>query len=240
MEQLPLKVIPKLQYAPERFFIHTGVKVILDALQATLKSHFALSFIQGSPRSGKTHLSLYLSHYLLNQGVQSFIVDGSELTERENNSEFDITKVSAPVLIIDNAEVLLNTFHPGTSGPFVYLVEERRRKGGAIILFSTQSPEELPCDDHIKSRIASGSIYHITQPSDEDMLPLLSELARQRGLALTERKEKYLIQRLGRSIQAIEALLERAVIISELNEHYRIDFSVLNDALRPEQNENCG
>jgi len=230
MDQLSLKITPRLSYAAENFLLHEGVlKLYEETIAILTHKNFGVVFIDGSRRSGKTHLSILLSHVLSVRGFSPRLIDGNSLS-RWILSWRNEKKSGDEILILDEAEKYFKNKSAGSSGEFVSLVEEMRKECKGIVLLSGISLHAFPCDDHIRSRILPGVGYSILAPGEEDVRGIIKQMALQRGLKLTERKLGYLSKRLPRDIFSIEDYLDRLLKITTVT-NSKADFVTMGDAL---------
>lgn len=230
MDQLSLKITPRLSYAAENFILHEGVlKLFEEVVALVTHDNFSVAFIDGSKRSGKTHLSILLTHVISVRGFFPRLVEGSSLS-RWLIGWNEEKRRSDEIIIVDEAEKYFKSKNPGRSGEFVSLVEELRKSGKGIILISGTPLTSFPCDEHIKSRILPGVGYTIGSPSEDDMRGVIGQMALQRGLKLLDRKLLYLSKRLPREVKAIEEYLDRLIKIASVT-NSKTNFSAMNDAL---------
>jgi len=235
MTQLSLNITPCVSYDPEHFVVHHGVKEVLNAAGVFLTESsgavpcFQILFVQGAGRTGKTHLSIYLSDLLAKAGRYPHLV---EATKDLKLSEILVGRQLTPAdtFIVDDAEDYLAAQQPGMSGDFVSFIEALRVLGAGVILLSSQAPEAFPCDEHIRSRIFPGVGPLLTAPLESEVPLLLGALAHQRGIALTDRKIEFLERRLPRDIEQLEAYLDRVQYISHITGK-PVRFPILGDAL---------
>ena len=207
MRQLALPIRPALLYSPEGFVRHAGVSAVLDELVSLgTGSAFAIRYIQGARRSGKTHTALRLHMDLVALGRDVLVIDGAAGWEAAR-VRGAITPRS--VVLIDDADHLLDALKPEDEGIFVTLVEQLRAVGGKVFLFAARPVAELKTDDHVCSRLRLAAGLAIGAPADGEFHVLLEALARQRGLRLRAREVAFLTRRLGRDIQSLEYYLER-------------------------------
>lgn len=255
MTQLPLNITPLLSYEPEQFFVHSGVRDAVTAAEALLvrakrsvenpeERAFQTLFIQGPPRSGKTHLLCTLAEraVVLQQLPTHTTLEGvvsGGLYPRTIDASAHIDWVSflpargcgpSDVFFVDSAHRYFGELLPGDSGSFVRFVEELRVAGAALIFFSAQAPDEFPCDEHARSRLRAGLGPALGPPTESEMQTLVKILARQRGIALTDRKLKFLERRLPREVKQLEEYLDRVQFISHMTGK-PVRFPVLGDAL---------
>ncbi len=134
------------------------------------------------------------------------------------------------ILIIDNFDRYVSSLSEGESGPFVALYESLRHRHGMLITLSRPNAARESYDQHFASRIEAAVIYELSNPKEEEIPLLISQMALQRGVRLSERKVRYLVPRVGRDIPSIERYLNRMLHISSLRAN-KTGFSELSDAL---------
>jgi chromosomal replication initiation ATPase DnaA len=226
MNQLSLNIPPRLSYAAENYLPHAGVRDILAAAEGITAETFQLLYCQGSKRKGKTHLSVKLCDLFSRRGFYPRIVEGERipawLTELRDGST---------IIIIDDVDHYLRNVLPGDSGPFVSRIEELRTAKIPVIALSSVGIEELPCDNHVKSRLFPGAGLHLGSPDIEELPRLVTHMARQRGMLLSERKVGYVVRRIGRDIEAIENYLDRLDYLSNVLGGQGLKFQVISDAV---------
>ncbi len=222
MQQLPLKIIQRLSYLPQNFLPHAGVREIFAELSSWKPdANYQIRYIQGTARAGKTHLAVTLFSYFTDSGFIPYIVDGSEFSkwlERRNleNGGNGLLWSAAEVLIVDDIDHYLKHLKPGQSGEFVGVIERIRNAGAKLIFLGELVVDDLPCDDHIKSRLRAASGLIIGAPGESELPSVLVEIARQRGIKLPERIISFLVRRLRRDIPALERYLERLLHLSSV------------------------
>jgi chromosomal replication initiation ATPase DnaA len=217
VEQLSLKLFDVVRYRPDRFIAHRGVKEILVHLKQELsEERFSLTTIYAPKRSGKTHLAVYLADRWISAGYHPRIISGEDLISETAEISSAPLELSPEILIIDSADIWLKQLTPGKSGPFVQLVERLRMNAGKLILLSGTETQDLPCDDHVMSRIRAGFQVPLLPPVEEDLPDLLIELARQRGIRLKSRSLHFLLKNLRRNIPDLERYLERLLHLTKV------------------------
>ncbi len=228
MDQIPLNIAQRLSYAPENFLLHDGVAAVVSFFEAQLElSGFKILFVYGSPRSGKTHLSIKLADLCARRGLYPRLIEGRELGARMSQ---EIAIESSHLFIIDDAQDYFSALVAGESGPFVSFIESARKAGAGVVIFSSRDLAEYSFDEHIRSRLLPGHGHALKPPSSEYLSSLVDLMARQRGIKLSERKINFLIRRLDRSIPEIEEYLERVNYLSNLFGK-AIKLPLLSDAL---------
>ena len=231
MNQLELKLHPKLVYSPENFILHEGVKDLFAfAISESRLDRFSILFIPAKERLGKTHFSLKLALELSAQGLYPVIIEGekfaSEVPQLESRAPVDNTSV----FIIDDAHKYFLSPQREDSGAFVHFIEFLRLRKATVIILSSLDLDELPVDGHVKSRLIPGASPIFGSPSETEMITILRALAKQRGIVLRERKLEFLARRLPRDIPSLEKYLDRIILMSD-GRGKALRYSLLGDAL---------
>lgn len=229
--QLPLNLTPRFSYSIRNFVWHTGVTELAAQVTALLESSPPrFSFIYGEKRSGKTHFSIALADRLIARGLRPVLLEGSEFSRLVLTEQ--IRLLEKETLVVDDCEVLFNELGAGDSGPVVRFFEALRVNEIGLVLLSGKQIVELPCDEHITSRLRGCAQMQIAAPEYENVPKVLDCMAKQRGLSLGGRRLKFLEKRVSRSIPEIEDYLSRLAYLADLLGK-RVNFSTLGDALKP-------
>jgi len=228
--QLPLQMVTRVRYAPENFLIHSGMVGVVEGCRSLFaRDAFSLAFISGSPRAGKTHLSIFLIDALEKLARFPRLLEGGELGRFLTTSEGE-SFTSEDVFVVDDAHAYLSSLRPGDSGPFVSFVERLRVARAGLVLLSAEPLDRFSFDEHVRSRLVPGSGLIVEAPAESDMPALIDMMARQRGIKLKERKIGFIVRRLGRDIGALERYFDRVQHLADvLGQSVR--FPVLGDAL---------
>lgn len=231
MEQLGLHLANRLSYASKNFCMHEGVRDCLTAAFTVVTSkQFSICYIVGAPRFGKTHCSIKISDSLVEREYLPRLVEGEDFQEWLSHQAPRLSFTALDRIIVDDADRYLTKILPGQSGPFVNLIETLRRASAGIVLLSSTPMQELPCDEHVMSRLIPGTGYIVGTPGEDDMESLIKLMAEQRGIKLKESKIGFLIKRLRRDIPSIEDYFERVSHLSRVLGQ-RIRFPLLGDAI---------
>ena len=230
MSQISLNITPCLAYSPDNFLLHRGVEALFHEIISLLRRpEFRLCFVSGGPRCGKTHFSIKLADALMRGGYCPRLLEGAQ-AEHWIRAHLGQPFHAEDVLIIDEAEVFLSSIQPGGSGEIVALIERLRVSQAALVFLSRAGTAAFGFDAHLRSRLDAGAQFQIGAPAAEDISALLERMARQRGLALSQRKVGFLERRLGRDIGSLEEYLERVQTLSRaLGQPIR--FPLLGDAI---------
>lgn len=229
-KQMAFRLGARLAYRPDNFVLHSGVQeVVRISLEKLGTPGFFSLFVRGDKRSGKTHLSVFLSGILAKNQVYPALVEGAHFSAVMNEFVDGAEFAGSPV-IVDDAELYFKQVVPGISGQFVSFMEKMKVAGRSVLFISGSDLKEFPCDEHVLSRLKAASIHQMVAPAAEEMELLLRNMAEQRGIRLTERKRQFLMKRLARSPNEIESYFERLeeLLVSGAR---AVGFEVLEDAL---------
>lgn len=228
--QLPLQMTTRVRYAADNFLRHHGVAALVESCRTFCAADaFALGFVVGPRRSGKTHLAIHLLDAVGAVARFPRLLEGGEFGQFINSVGVE-PFASEDLFIVDDAHTYLETLGAGDSGPFVAFVEKLRLARAGLILLSRQPLEAFRFDEHVRSRLIPGAGLVIGPPADEDMPKLIEMMAKQRGIKLKERKIDYVVRRLGRDIGAIERYFDRVRHLADVLGQ-AVKFPVLGDAV---------
>ena len=207
MSQIPLSLRKKLSYNPKSFVWHEGVKKIQEEVFSdTPRTIFRPYFIQGAPRSGKTHLSFTIAEEFRSQEVSIKLISGHQQFIRSLDQR-DFHEVG--VVIFDAAEETLRELSPEDSGTMIDFFEQAKSAANTLLIISNDHYLDANLDQHLLSRFKITSELSIGDPSDKEVIDLVSTLALQRGIKLKAQQLSYLAPRLPKAIEDIEQFLER-------------------------------
>ena len=199
--------MPRLPYSAEAFVLHSGVKRdFIKCLGVMKQPGFRVAFFMAGKGWGKTHLAIRLAHEFAVSGMEPHCIVGSDSALLASSGG---TSGKSAVLIVDDAQLYLESLKDRGSGEFVALVEELRRKEAALILLSSLEPGHFHLDEHVLSRLKPGLGFHIEAPLEEDMPELVMAMLNQRGIAVPPRKLEFVIRRMPRELPAITDYLSR-------------------------------
>ena len=231
MEQLNLGILPQVVYRPEHFLLHRGVKNQYDETIALLsRSGYSAVFLSGIRRSGKTHFAIKVACDMGVRGYFPRMIDGASFRAFLAGEGASAQFRPDEVVIVDDASGYFSEVQPGGSGPFVQLVERLRSARAHLMMTSTLSAQDFPCDAHVQSRLGEASKLRLEDPDEESVPELLSRMARQHGIQLTDRKVEFLERRMRRSVASIEEYMEKVVHLSSVLGK-KVSLSLLGDAL---------
>jgi chromosomal replication initiation ATPase DnaA len=244
-KQLQLSIRPRLVYTAENFLPHAGLLPVIDAVRQHCTGSARLSpllYVEGLARSGKTHLAIYLAAQssLAAQdplaGQAAMLCCYPRILEGTRFSEWlaDPTHVASlredDMLIVDNADQYLACLRPGDSGALVHCIEQARVSGALLVFLSALSIDEFQLDGHATSRLSAGAGLKLAPPTEQDIPQLINLMARQRGIALSEKKLGYIARRVGREVATIELYLNKLEQLSRILGS-SVDLELLKDAI---------
>ena len=233
MEQTQLNIIPQITYSAKGYVAHTGVQTTLRSVSSGIQSdEFQLFHIFGSKRSGKSHLSVYLSSLAHSLKKYPILVEGKDflswnLSLKIKDSFFEQEDL---VLIIDDADIYFRDLAKVNAGHFVDCVESLRVNKATMIFLSSDQSSQYSVDQHVLSRLTPGDGYQITNPDSEDMTALIEAVLLQRGMKLSKKSLEYLHKRLPRDIKEICNFVDRLEHLSQVLKK-PITFPLVIDAL---------
>lgn len=209
MNQIPLQLRKIITYQAENFYWHSGLSRIKTYLEQEIHSdRFSATYFYGSARSGKTHLSIVISQLFAERSFYPLLISGEDFGRQTFKSGYN----QHDLLIIDDFQKILllpKEEQEEVSSKFIDLYETLKRNSAKLIIFSDTHFKNLASDDHLGSRLANMQIFSLDTLQDEDLHLVIFNLAKQRGVLLSETNREYLAKRLPRSIPLIESYLER-------------------------------
>lgn len=230
MQQFDLNLASNITYKPQGFVMHSGVSKTFESCQAIINNpNYFLINIIAKPRYGKTHLAIKLCDHFLKLGLLPQLLDGQNLAPwLIKVSELSLTPND--LIIIDDAHTYLSQINPGDSGPFVTFVETLKRSGAKLIMFFNPEFYQLPCDEHVTSRLKFGLDLGIEVAAESELEVMIRVMARQRGVKLSDLQILHIARRIKRDLPAIEKYLEKLIRLSQVFGK-SIKIPLINDAI---------
>ena len=201
-----------------------------DCLTCLGGESFAIAYVTGDARFGKTHFAIFLADSLSEKGFFPRLLDGSSFAAWTDEKLLSGKCSPDEVVIIDDANDYFSQLTEERSGQFVALVEAFRVNNSKLCFFSCQQLDQISSDQHVTSRLKPALGFHMQNPAAEEIKELLAVMARQRGIALSERQISYLEKRVPRDIPALELFLQNVDYLSQVLGQ-PIKTSLLADAL---------
>lgn len=198
-----------MSYSSETFVAHSGSRQVADTLiTLAAERRFALVYIQGAPKTGKTHLSVYCAGLLRSLEASVDVVSGERASQwyadRFSGSQAIKTGQS---LIVDDAERWIG--NPRAEGGFTAMADAILQSKGVLVLLGSVAADKLDVSAQIKSRLKAGVHLEMGSCEDSALDSILKAMCAQRGLKLTEAKRRFVLARVERSIPAIAKFIER-------------------------------
>ena len=230
--QMPLQLVQPLRYSSGLYLAHSGVKKLISSIETLAYQRvFSLAYVQGTAKSGKTHLGVYLVGQLQNLGKPARLVAGIDLPEWYAAGFGGEPLQEGETVIIDDGDLCFEEISKNRqSGIFTDLTERMLQIDGTVVVLGARSPEELACSQQIKSRLNSGVHLVIGGPAESELDGLLNLITKQRGLQLTESKRSYLLRRVTRTLPALVECVEKVEDTGDLSSS-RTAYNVLADAV---------
>jgi chromosomal replication initiation ATPase DnaA len=233
--QLPLQLVQPLRYSSSAFLVHRGVVgVVNGVVTLAYQRVFSLTYVQGSPKSGKTHLGVYLVGHLQSKGKPARMIACEDVSDWYTEGfGGEALRVGETIVIDDGDTFLEDISNTSQSGVFMDLTEQLHRVDGTLVILGAKSPEKIACTKQIKSRLNSGLHLVTGDPHEEDLDALLNFITKQRGLQLSDSKRSYILRRVTRTLPALVECVEKVEETGDFSST-RTSFHVLADAVSQE------
>ena len=154
--------------------------------------------IIGPKSSGKSHLARVLKY------KNNCVIKQAEDINVEN---FNILQPQN--LIIENIEKVVN------HNFFLHIINALKEKNYKILLTSRESLKNLEIDlQDLKSRLFVLPQANILHPTDDVLLGIISKLAKDKGLNISESVSKFIISHIERSYQSANSMIKQLNEIS--------------------------
>ncbi len=201
----PLLLPEDKLYALDRFYPGVENRAAHAAARAFGEKSPTAFVVVGRRQSGKTHL---LKGLLLNWKKGAFIDAAAlaELTEGETTRLFKEAAAFSLVCIdnLDARPVPVN-LHEEVFNLFNSLASA----GGHLAAAMKVSPAKAEMPDYLTSRLLTGMVVTLKRPADEERAAILRKIAQDRSIGLTPRALDYILERSGRSVGDLLALVGR-------------------------------
>lgn len=233
--QLPLQLVQPLRYSSSTFLVHRGVGDVVASVETLAYQRvFSLAYVQGAPKSGKTHIGVYLVGHLQEKGKAARMISREEMAAWYSSGFDNQPLQQGETIVIDDGDIFLEEISlRSQSGIFMDLTEQLRQVDGTLVILGSLAPEKIAATKQIKSRLDSGLHLVLEGPAEEDLDALLNHIAKQRGLQLSESKRSYLLRRVVRTIPALVECVDKVEDTGDVSAP-RTSFNVLADAVSQE------
>ena len=229
--QLTLTFGETLAYSSETFIAHTGVREVAETLiTLAAEQRFALVYIHGLPKSGKTHLSVYCAGLLRSLDRSVEVLSPTGVREWISTGIAQQSVKPGRSLFIDDAEQWIA--RPAAEGGFTTIADGVLQSRGLLVLLSSVPGSSVVAPAQVKSRLVAGVQLAIGDPEEQDLDAILRAMSAQRGLKLTAPKRRFILSRVPRTVAALTHYMER---LCELGRRASssTSFEVLGRALEP-------
>ena len=197
--QIPLHLKWEPEYRLENFFLHDGnrlaFRVASEIVEGTFRGPTSVVFF--GPRGvGKTHLLLGL--------LKAFEPAGRYVSGEAPGLE-DVRPVK--LLLVDDLEKFVG--HDQQHWLFASY-NDLLRSGGRIVLASESDPVFFKgVAEDLKSRLLGGLVIELREPDEAGRKEVLSKLASDRRIRLSEGVTGFLLSRIDRSIPSLLWAVDR-------------------------------
>lgn len=233
--QLPLQLVQPLRYSSSAFLLHRGIAPIITSLETLAYQRvFSLAYVQGAPKSGKTHSGVYLVGHLKAKRKPARLIGRDEVAGWYATELRSEPLRNGETIVIDDGDLLLEEIsHTNQSGIFMDLTEQLGQVDGTLVILGAASPEKISCTKQIRSRLNSGLHLVLEGPADAELDSLLNLITKQRGVHLSESKRSYILRRVSRTLPALVECVEKVEDPGDFSSS-RTSFNVLADAVLQE------
>ena len=209
--QLQLQLVQSLRYSSNAYLVHRGVVELIASLETlSYQRVFSLGYVQGAPRTGKTHLGVHLVGALTHKGRPARMVSREEMVEWFATEVRSQPLGYGETIVLDDGDVLLEEIsRTNQSGIFMDLTEKLIQVDGTLVILGSAAPDKIACTKQIQSRLNSGLFFGIDAPVDSELAPLLDLIAKQRGFQLSESKKGFIVRRVSRTLPALVECIEK-------------------------------
>lgn len=228
-------MVQPLRYASNTFIVHRGVRNVVASIETLAYQRvFSLAYVQGAPKSGKTHIGVYLVGHLQEREKPARMVSREDMAAWYSSGFDGQPLKQGETIVVDDGDIFLEEISlRSQSGIFMDLTEQLMRVDGTLVILGALSPEKIASTKQIKSRLDSGLHLVLEGPAEDDLDALLNHISKQRGLQLSESKRNYLLRRVGRTIPALVECVDKVEDTSDFSAP-RTSFNVLADAVSQE------
>lgn len=163
-------------------------------------------YLWGGNESGKSHLLQAAAQLAEDSGFSAFYLAGKEACNMsplllENLSTFQL-------LAIDDIHLLLAD--PAWEEALFHLYNKLKDLGSALLVSAEAAPRQLSVKlKDLESRLMAMEVYQVVALDDQEKAGLLDLMARQRDFSLSEEVVAYILSRSDRTLEALEAVIER-------------------------------
>ncbi|NNE38064.1 MAG: DnaA regulatory inactivator Hda [Gammaproteobacteria bacterium] len=205
-EQIPLPIGLSDRLTFSNYIAGNNQHVLNNLIQYINEGKSGFLYLWGKTGTGKSHL-LHASCVEAAQiNKKPVYLPLSEF--REMQSDIFLSMENQDLVCIDDINSIENNIAWEKS--FFNLYNQLQEKQKLLIVTATTSPSGSAFElADIKSRLASGIIYHLVDLDDKQRLIVVKERARQRGFELSTEVLDYLGSRVARDLNSLLSWLDR-------------------------------
>ncbi len=205
-EQIPLPIGISDRFTFSNYIPGSNQHILDNLRQYIQNGNSGFLYLWGKSGTGKSHL-LHASCKEAAQINQKPVYLG--LSEyREMQPEIFLSMENQDLVCLDD----INCIETNTEWErgFFNLFNQLKDQQKMLIVTATTSPSGSAFDlPDLKSRLASGIIYHLTDLDDKHRLIVVKERAKQRGFELSAEALDYLGNRVARDLNSLLSWLDR-------------------------------
>ena len=197
-------------------FIETGNEQILSRLKQVAQARDRLHqypdskpdwlYLWGGEQTGKSHLLLATCQLAEQSGQRGFFLDAAQARDLSTSlltgvSEFDL-------VVVDDLDCMRG--HGQWQEALFHLYNQLKDRGHALLVASEAPPQQIQLSlPDLISRLSAMEIYQLTALDDAGRADALESMARQRGFSVSEDVATYILNRSGRDLNSLKAVIER-------------------------------
>lgn len=194
MQQMLLNISTQTPPTLDTFVPGNNVELMHVLRQFGLRSaHEHFAYIWGESAVGKTHL---LQALALNTAAR-YIDAGA-------NADAFVFDEAITLYLLDDCDKL----SPELQIAAFNLFNQTRESGGYLVTAGSTLPASLPVRDDLRSRMSWGLVYRVHGLTDDEKMAALENMAKERGLLLSQGVIPYLITHYRRDMHSLSVILD--------------------------------
>lgn len=204
--QLTLRLTPREIYRFDNFlFARPETEQALKAFCQLDGLDFL--YLCGESGTGKTHLLIACAERVQQQGYRVIYLSLAELI---NTAEPGVLQSleQADLLCLDDLEAVAG--HPEWEVALFHCFNRLHDASGHLLVATENNPANINIKlPDLRSRLATGLVYHLTNMSDEQKQQALILQSQSRGLNMSDEVAQYLLRHYGRDMPALMQVLQQ-------------------------------
>lgn len=206
MAQIPLRLNLQEVYRLDNFyFAQSELKQVITGFSELKEIDFL--YLWGNESSGKTHLSLAITEYVLQSSKRALYLPLVELVESASPEVLQSVE-DLDLLCIDDLDAIAGMQE--WEEALFHCFNRLQHTGCKLLVASQHNPVmttiKLP---DLRSRLATGLVYQLDTLNDEAKHKMLMLQAEARGLKLPEEVAQYLLRHHSRNTEELMSLLKQ-------------------------------